>query len=90
MSWMAWTTPTAALFVFIFSALAGMTLWELRRPCTPRRGLLPFVTTRGDRFFLGLLAAGFACLACIGLTDASGWFAGVAALAALAGVGRWG
>lgn len=89
MEWMAWTTPTALFFTVILLGLAGMTVWELRSPCIPRRGLLPFATTRGDRFFLGLVAAGFVVLGCVGATDASGWVAGGVGLAALGAVGRW-
>ena len=89
MSWMAWTPPTAIFFTLILSGLAGMTAWELRSPCTPRRGLLPFATTRGDRFFLGLLVAGFLVLAWIGVTDASGWVPVALALGGMGAVGRW-
>ncbi len=89
MGWMAWTTPTAIFFVLILGGLVTMTVWELRSPCTPRRGLLPFSTTRGDRFFLGLLAAGGIALGWIGLTDGSGWVAAVLAATALGSVGRW-
>ena len=32
LSWMAWTWPTAAFFIFIALALAGMTIWERRSP----------------------------------------------------------
>lgn len=89
MGWMVWTLPTAVFFVVILGGLVGMTVWELCSPCTPRRGLLPFTTTRGDRFFLGLLAAGFLALGWIGVTDASSWVAGVLALGGMGAVGRW-
>ncbi|MCH2097523.1 MAG: DUF2160 domain-containing protein, partial [Pseudomonadales bacterium] len=52
LSWMAWTMPTAIFFGSIAGALLLMTLWEKIRPTIRRRGLLPFATTRGDRFFL--------------------------------------
>jgi predicted small integral membrane protein len=56
----------------------------------PRRGLLPLVTTRGDRLFIGLMAAAFVNLGWAGLTDATQW--GGAALGAtiLIVVMRWG
>ena len=60
LSWMAWTPPVAIFFVCIGVLLAGMTVWELRSPTLARRGLLPLVTTRGDRLFIGLLAGGTA------------------------------
>lgn len=57
MEWMSWTLPTAAFFISIGLLLVGMTVWELRSASIERRGLLPIVTTRGDRLFIGLLAA---------------------------------
>ena len=73
-SWMAWTTPVAIFFVSIALLLIGMTLWQIRVPTLARRGFLPLVTTRGDRLFIGLLAAAYANLAWAALTDASQWF----------------
>ena len=50
LSWMAWTWPTAAFFVFVALCLGGMVFWEWRRPGgAPRRGVLGLDTTRGDR-----------------------------------------
>lgn len=65
--WMAWTTPVAVFFVCIALLLAGMTLWELKSPTVLRKGFLPIATTRGDRLFIGLLAAGYVNLAFVGL-----------------------
>ncbi len=49
LSWMAWTWPTAAFFIFILLCLGGMMIWEWRRPGgDPRRGILGLDTTRGD------------------------------------------
>ena len=56
---MAWTPQTAAFFVLIALALAGMTVWELLRPTRMAKGFLPMATTRGDRFFISLLSAAF-------------------------------
>jgi predicted small integral membrane protein len=87
--WMAWTRPVAIFFVCIGVLLASMTVWELRSPTSARRGLLPLVTTRGDRLFIGLLAAACANLAWTGLTDLSQWWgAGLAALLVV-GIMRW-
>lgn len=52
--------------------LVGMTLWEIKSPTTSRKGFLPIETTRGDRLFIGLLAAAYTNLAFVGL---SGWMA---------------
>ena len=40
LSWMAWTWPTAAFFLFIFLCLAGMSVWEYYSPGgDPRHGI---------------------------------------------------
>lgn len=73
-AWMAWTTPIAIFFTCIFLLLAGMTVWELRSPTIERKGFLPLRTTRGDRLFIGLLAAAYINLMWIGLSDWDQWF----------------
>jgi predicted small integral membrane protein len=89
-AWMAWTRPVAIFFVCIAVLLAAMTVWELRSPTVARRGLLPLETTRGDRLFIGLLAAAWVNLAWTGLTDLSQWWgAGLGAVALIA-IMRWG
>lgn len=65
--WMAWTTPVAVFFTCIALMLFGMTLWEIKSPSVLRRGLLPLETTRGDRLFIGLLAAAYVNLAFVGV-----------------------
>jgi predicted small integral membrane protein len=59
MAWMAWTWQTAGFFGLIAAALVVLTLLASFRPETPRRGLLRFPTTRGDRFFVSLLGAAY-------------------------------
>lgn len=66
--WMAWTLPVAVFFSCIGLMLAGMTVWELKSPTTLRRGFLPMETTRGDRLFVGLLAAAYVNLIFIGVS----------------------
>ena len=54
LSWMAWTWPTAAFFLFILLCLTGMSVWEYYSPGgDPRHGILGLDTTRGDRLFIG-------------------------------------
>ena len=85
LSWMAWTPPVAIFFVFVAAMLAVMTAWELRSPTVARKGLLPLVTTRGDRLFIGLLTAAYVNLAWTGLTDLPQWWgAGLSAVALVA------
>ena len=73
--WMAWTLPVAVFFISIVLMLAGMTVWELRSPTELRKGWLPLATTRGDRLFIGLLAAAYLNLAFVAVSEKMiGWF----------------
>jgi predicted small integral membrane protein len=73
--WMAWTLPVAVFFCSIVLMLIGMTVWELKSPTTSRRGWLPLETTRGDRLFIGLLAAAYVNLAFVALSEKMvAWF----------------
>ncbi|MDR7296807.1 putative small integral membrane protein [Pelomonas aquatica] len=73
--WMAWTLPVAVFFCSIVLMLIGMTVWELKSPTTSRRGWLPLETTRGDRLFVGLLAAAYVNLAFVALSEKMvAWF----------------
>lgn len=67
--WMAWTTPVAVFFTCIVLMLVGMTFWEIKSPTSLRRGFLPLDTTRGDRLFIGLLAAAYVNLAFVGASS---------------------
>lgn len=74
LSWMAWTWPTAAFFLFIFLCLVGMSVWEYYSPGgTPRHGILGLDTTRGDRLFISLLGSAFIFLAWLGLVGTPLW-----------------
>ena len=73
--WMAWTLPVAVFFTCIVLMLAGMTVWELKSPTELRKGFLPIATTRGDRLFIGLLAAAFVNLAFVAVSEKMiAWF----------------
>ncbi|MEM7218040.1 MAG: DUF2160 family membrane protein [Pseudomonadota bacterium] len=90
LTWMAWTAPTAIFFAAIFTLLAALTVLELYRPTTLRRGWLPFATTRGDRFFISLLiAAGMHIVALVAFTGPL-WWVSAATLAATLALLRWG
>jgi predicted small integral membrane protein len=67
--WMAWTTPVAVFFCSIVLMLFGMTVWELKSPTVERKGWLPITTTRGDRLFIGLLAAAYVNLAFVAVSE---------------------
>jgi predicted small integral membrane protein len=90
MRWMAWTTPSAVLFSVIIGAIIVLLIWELVSPTVARRGFLPMPTTRGDRFFIGLMATAFIHMAWLGLTAASPWWALAISAAVMASIGRWG
>ena len=73
--WMAWTLPVAVFFGCIVLMLAGMTLWEVKSPTVLRKGWLPMATTRGDRLFIGLLAAAYLNLLFVAVSEKMiGWF----------------
>src|SRR6476660_9440069 len=103
-AWMAWTWQTSLLFAFLALTLAVMTVLAVRRPETPRFGVLNVPTTRGDRLFISLLAAAFLHLAWIGSVGAntiatlpfgngldvsSLWLARLISLSMAAAVCRW-
>ena len=68
LSWMAWTWPTAAFFVFIVTCIATMTVWELKSPGgAPRRGVFGLDTTRGDRLFITLVGSAYIFFAWLAL-----------------------
>jgi predicted small integral membrane protein len=67
--WMAWTLPVAVFFICIVLMLVGMTVWEIKAPAVERRGFLPIATTRGDRLFIGLLAAAYVNLAFVAVSE---------------------
>jgi predicted small integral membrane protein len=90
LGWMAWTTPVAIFFVCVGILLIGMTVWEIRAPAMPRKGFLPLVTTRGDRLFIGLLAAAYVNLAWAGFTDLTQWYGAVTGAIVVIVVMRWG
>jgi predicted small integral membrane protein len=90
LEWMAWTLPTALFFLGILLLLALYTVWGLRSPSVPRRGLLPMPTTRGDRLFVGLMGSAWINLAWLGLTEASQWFAVALSVLFMLFISRWG
>jgi len=78
---MAWTWQTALFFGVIALLLVAMSVWEWRSPGGgPRRGILGFHTTRGDRLFISLLAAAYIHLIWLATTRMPLWGASVVAL----------
>lgn len=90
LSWMAWTWPTAAFFIFIFLALVTMAVWEWRSPGgNPRRGILGLDTTRGDRLFITLLGSAFIFLGWLGIMGTPLWGALIISVIYGVSVFRW-
>ncbi len=76
LSWMAWTKPTAIFFITILCFLITMITWEIRKPGgAPRKGILGFETTRGDRLFISLLGSAYIHILWIAITSLSLWWA---------------
>jgi predicted small integral membrane protein len=90
MRWMAWTGPSAIFFAIIIGAIVALLIWELVSPTVERKGKLPMPTTRGDRFFIGLLAAAFVHMAWLGLSTMTPWIATAIAVALMLAIGLWG
>lgn len=57
--WLRWTVPTLLFLSTIITLLTFFTIWDMKDPGWAREGtILPIETTRGDRFFMGLLLTG--------------------------------
>ena len=74
LGWMAWTWPTAFVFIGIFAAMGVLTLMEIKNPGgNERKGVLGLVTTRGDRLFIALLGSVYIFLAWLGFFGMPLW-----------------
>lgn len=90
LSWMAWTWPTAAFFIFIALCLSTMMVWEYFSPGgNPRKGILTLETTRGDRLFISLLGSAFIHLGWLGLVGSFMWGAIALSIIYTIAVFRW-
>lgn len=89
LSWMAWTWQTGAFFAVIAVLLAVMIALAVLRPEVPRRGVLRFPTTRGDRLFVTLLGAAVLHVIWIGLGGDAVWPPLVASVMFGAAMFRW-
>lgn len=74
MGWMAWTWPTAFVFIGIFSAIGILIAMEIRWPGgNERKGVLGLTTTRGDRLFISLLGSVYIFLFWLGVFGMPLW-----------------
>jgi predicted small integral membrane protein len=69
LEWMAWTTGTAVFVASIFIGLGLLTALAVARPSTPRKGLLPMPTARGDRIYVSLLGTGLIFIVLLATTS---------------------
>ncbi len=54
---MQWNWAGALFFLFLVVAIAGLTYWDAKAVVNRRKGFLPMATTRGDRFFIGIMGS---------------------------------
>lgn len=80
LDWMAWTWQTGLFFGLIATGLVILTLLAIYRPEKPRRGILGFPTTRGDRFFVSLIGSAFIYIIYMRFGGDILWYPFVAAL----------
>jgi predicted small integral membrane protein len=78
--WMAWTWQTVLFFGLIVAALVILTLLAIYRPEVPRRGILRFPTTRGDRLFVSLVGSAYIFIAYMRFGGEELWYPFVAAV----------
>lgn len=90
LTWMAWTWPTIAFFLFIALSIAGMAVWEHFSPGgAPRHGIFGIDTTRGDRLFISILGACFIHLGWLGMFGTPLWGAAILSVVFAIVVFRW-
>ena len=57
--WTPWIAWKAEVFIFLICFfcffLGGLAIADLKMRSRPRKGFLPFPTTRGDRIFVGIM-----------------------------------
>ncbi|WP_455364708.1 DUF2160 family membrane protein [[Eubacterium] cellulosolvens] len=55
LEWMFWTTSTLIFLGAVILFFSALIIIDLKnRSVIPKKGFLPFATTRGDRIFLGM------------------------------------
>ena len=89
MEWMAWTWPTAIVFLVIAGLLITFSILAVKFPETPRTGVLRIETTRGDRLFITLLGSAFINLGWLGIVGAHQPYALLVCLIYAFAVFRW-
>ncbi|MDZ7762456.1 MAG: DUF2160 family membrane protein [Desulfovermiculus sp.] len=90
-SWMYWSLPSVLVIGGLFTAIALMAVWDALSPSLVRRGFFPISTTRGDRFFIGIISMIAIFLIWLGLAGQTAlWVPLTISLAWFAVEGIWG
>jgi len=90
-SWMYWTWPSGLAIGGLFFAIFLMGIWDAASPAIPRKGFFPIKTTRGDRFFIGIISMIAIFLIWLALAGAAAlWVPLLLSIAWFAIEGRWG
>ena len=55
--WMQWNWAGTLFFSILFLSITGLTVWDVFTLENRRKGFLPIATTRGDRFFIGIIGS---------------------------------
>lgn len=90
LEWMAWTSGTLVFVAGVFAFLGTIAVAAAVFPSVPRQGVLPMMTARGDRIYIGLLGI---CLVLVVYVAATNWPLPYGLLVAIAWFGsilRWG
>lgn len=69
--WMYWTVPSALFFIAIFAGIAMIGVLDVVKPQLERKGFWPIPTSRGDRFFIGVITTIGFFLIWVGFTGQS-------------------
>ncbi len=55
--WVQWNWAGTVFISFLILSITGLTVWDAIVPGTRKKGFLPIPTTRGDRFFIGVICS---------------------------------
>ena len=55
--WMYWTWQSGLAVGGVFLCIAVLGVWDAKNPSIARKGFYPIKTTRGDRFFIGIITS---------------------------------
>jgi predicted small integral membrane protein len=90
-SWMYWTWQSGLAIGGLFFAIFLMGVWDAVSQSVPRKGFFPIKTTRGDRFFIGIISTIAIFLIWLGLVGSAAlWVPLAISIVWFAAEGIWG